>query len=66
MRVLTAEQMQKVDAETIARVVPGLELMERAGVAVARAIRARYPTGHAAIFGGPATTAATGWWWRGT
>jgi NAD(P)H-hydrate epimerase len=42
MRVLTAEQMQKVDAETIDRVVPGLELMERAGRGVARMILTRY------------------------
>lgn len=42
MRVLTAQQMQEVDAETIAHVCPGLELMERAGRGVARTILAQY------------------------
>jgi len=42
MRILTASQMQKVDEETIAHVVPGLELMERAGRGVARAIVAGF------------------------
>jgi NAD(P)H-hydrate epimerase len=35
MEVLTSEQMRKVDEETIKLVCPGLELMERAGKAVA-------------------------------
>ncbi|NIM19276.1 MAG: NAD(P)H-hydrate dehydratase [Candidatus Latescibacteria bacterium] len=35
MEVLTTEQMKKVDEETINRICPGLELMERAGKAVA-------------------------------
>jgi NAD(P)H-hydrate epimerase len=52
--------MQKVDAATIASVVPGIELMERAGTAVAKAIRARYPTGHAAIFVGPGNNGGDG------
>jgi NAD(P)H-hydrate epimerase len=42
MHILTAQQMQKVDAETIAHVVPGLELMERAGRGVAKTILAQY------------------------
>jgi NAD(P)H-hydrate epimerase len=52
--------MQKVDAETIERFVPGLELMERAGSAVAKTVRARYPTGHAAIFVGPGNNGGDG------
>jgi NAD(P)H-hydrate epimerase len=52
--------MQKVDAETIDRVVSGIELMERAGGAVAKAIRARYPAGHAAIFVGPGNNGGDG------
>ncbi|HEU4928446.1 MAG TPA: NAD(P)H-hydrate dehydratase [Candidatus Krumholzibacteria bacterium] len=61
MRVLTAEQMQKVDAETIARVVPGIELMERAGRGVARAILARYgKQGKACIFVGPGNNGGDG------
>ena len=35
MEVLTSEQMKRVDEETISRICPGLELMERAGKAVA-------------------------------
>jgi NAD(P)H-hydrate epimerase len=42
MHVLTNEQMQKVDAETIASICPGLELMERAGRNVATFIRHRF------------------------
>ena len=66
MRVLTAAQMQEVDAETIARVCPGLELMERAGRGVAKAVLARHGTtgdgkgGKAAIFVGPGNNGGDG------
>jgi NAD(P)H-hydrate epimerase len=60
MRVLTAEQMQKVDAETIARVMPGIELMERAGRGAADAIQARFERGRAAIFVGPGNNGGDG------
>ncbi len=67
MRVLTATQMQKVDEETIAHVVPGLELMERAGRGVARAILAGFanagaPQGprKAVIFVGPGNNGGDG------
>ncbi|MCI0451178.1 MAG: NAD(P)H-hydrate dehydratase [Candidatus Latescibacteria bacterium] len=61
MRVLTSEQMQKVDAETIDRVCPGLELMERAGRGVAKAILARYgKKGKAVIFVGPGNNGGDG------
>jgi len=60
VRVLTAEQMQQVDAETIERVVPGIELMERAGTGVADAIRSRFETGIAAIFVGPGNNGGDG------
>lgn len=67
MRVLTAHQMQKVDEETIAHVCPGLELMERAGRGVARAILAGFanastPQGprKAAIFVGPGNNGGDG------
>jgi len=39
MYVLTNDQMQQVDAETIDTICPGLELMERAGRNVATFIR---------------------------
>lgn len=61
MRVLTSEQMQKVDAETIDRVCPGLELMERAGRGVAKAILARHgKQGKASIFVGPGNNGGDG------
>lgn len=60
MHLLTAEQMQKVDAETIARVVPGIELMERAGRGVAKAISARVERGKAVIFVGPGNNGGDG------
>ena len=46
MYVLTASQMQRVDAETIDRVCPGIELMERAGTGCARFLLHAYG-GHA-------------------
>jgi hydroxyethylthiazole kinase-like uncharacterized protein yjeF len=61
MRVLTAEQMQKVDADTIAGGVAGIELMERAGRGVAQAILARHgKSGKAAIFVGPGNNGGDG------
>jgi NAD(P)H-hydrate epimerase len=64
-RVLTAGQMQKVDAETIDRVVPGLELMERAGRSAANVILSRFGSPragghHAAIFVGPGNNGGDG------
>jgi NAD(P)H-hydrate epimerase len=50
MHVLTNEQMQKVDAETIDSICPGLELMERAGRNVATFIRHKFePEAHKAV-----------------
>ena len=67
MRVLTATQMQKVDEETIAHVCPGLELMERAGRGVARAVlsgfaNANAPQGprKAVVFVGPGNNGGDG------
>jgi NAD(P)H-hydrate epimerase len=61
-RVLTAEQMQKVDADTIAGGVPGLELMERAGRGVTDMILRTLAceSGHAAIFVGPGNNGGDG------
>ncbi len=42
MYVLSASQMQRVDAETIERVCPGIELMERAGTGCARFLLHEY------------------------
>jgi NAD(P)H-hydrate epimerase len=58
--------MQEVDAETIARVCPGIELMERAGRGVAKAVLARGAGtsgeggGKAAIFVGPGNNGGDG------
>ena len=67
MRILTATQMQRVDEETIAHVCPGLELMERAGRGVARAILAGFANASApqsprkaAIFVGPGNNGGDG------
>ena len=67
MRVLTSTQMQKVDAETIAHVCPGLELMERAGRGVARTIIAGFAGGNApqgarkaVVFVGPGNNGGDG------
>ncbi len=60
MHVLTSSQMQQVDAETIARVVPGIELMERAGRGVAKMIAARAERGKAVIFVGPGNNGGDG------
>ena len=62
MHVLTNEQMQKVDEETIARVCPGLELMERAGRGVAEVIRHEYggESRKAVIFVGPGNNGGDG------
>jgi NAD(P)H-hydrate epimerase len=40
--VVTADEMRKIDAETIKKHVPGIELMENAGRGVKEAIAARY------------------------
>ena len=55
MDVLTNARMQKVDADTINRFCPGLELMERAGRQAAEFILAHFPAEgfKASIFVGP-------------
>jgi NAD(P)H-hydrate epimerase len=62
MRVLTNEQMQRVDAETIDSVCPGLELMERAGRNVATFIRHKFEPDarKAAIFVGSGNNGGDG------
>ncbi|MEJ2722647.1 MAG: NAD(P)H-hydrate epimerase, partial [bacterium] len=62
MDVLTNERMKKVDEDTIARVCPGLELMERAGRKTAEHILDRFPEEDfkAAIFIGPGNNGGDG------
>jgi NAD(P)H-hydrate epimerase len=50
--ILTAKQMKAVDEETIAKYCPSLELMERAGRAVARRLQWMAPVGDAVFFVG--------------
>lgn len=54
MEILTSEQMKKVDADTIERFCPGLELMERAGKRVADFIMGTFGSERlkAAVFAG--------------
>lgn len=62
MHILNNEQMQKVDAETIARVCPGIELMERAGRGCAEVIRNHYgeDEGKVVIFAGSGNNGGDG------
>jgi NAD(P)H-hydrate epimerase len=62
MHVLTNDQMQKVDAETIDTICPGIELMERAGRNVATFIRHTFEPDarKAVIFVGPGNNGGDG------
>jgi NAD(P)H-hydrate epimerase len=62
MYVLTNEQMQKVDEETIDRICPGIELMERAGRQVSEYIIHRFgpEPSKAVVFVGPGNNGGDG------
>jgi hydroxyethylthiazole kinase-like uncharacterized protein yjeF len=62
MHVLTNEQMQNVDAETIDTTCPGIELMERAGRNVARFILHKFESraGKAVVFVGSGNNGGDG------
>jgi NAD(P)H-hydrate repair Nnr-like enzyme with NAD(P)H-hydrate epimerase domain len=60
MRLLTAEQMQKVDAETRARGGPGLALRARAGRGVAKGIMAAPGAGKVVVFVGSGNNGGDG------
>lgn len=62
MYVLTNKQMQKVDEETIDRICPGIELMERAGRNIAEYVIHRYgpEPRKAVIFVGPGNNGGDG------
>ena len=59
--ILTTEQMKARDAAAIAAGVPGTLLMERAGEAVADAIRARYAVRPVVIWCGPGNNGGDGY-----
>jgi len=58
--VLTVEEMYKADAAAIAGGVPGIELMEAAGTAIAREIRRRWPPRPIAVLCGPGNNGGDG------
>ena len=58
--VLTVEEMYKADAAAIAGGVPGVELMEAAGTAIAREIRRRWQPRPLAVLCGPGNNGGDG------
>lgn len=57
--VLTIEEMYRADALAIEGGVPGIDLMEAAGVAVADAVLSHAETGTALILCGPGNNGVT-------
>ncbi len=58
--LLTVEEMGRADALAIEAGTPGLELMERAGAGIVRAIRRRFPRGPVLVLAGPGNNGGDG------
>ncbi len=58
--ILTVDEMTRADAAAIAAGIPGEQLMEAAGTAVAEAIRARWPRGAVCVLCGPGNNGGDG------
>ncbi len=59
--IMTVAEMTAADRASVARGVPVTTLMERAGGAVAEAVRARFPKGSAVIWCGPGDNGGDGY-----
>lgn len=59
--ILTNSQMRAADAAAISAGTPGIDLMSRAGEAVARAVEARWPTGTVVVLCGPGANGGDGY-----
>jgi hydroxyethylthiazole kinase-like uncharacterized protein yjeF len=58
--ILSLEQMRACDQAAIASGTPGIELMNRAGQAVAKAVMARWPQGRVLVLCGPGNNGGDG------